>query len=192
MWNLLRPAPVPPPTERVRFDKWRRQYRAPFAKMNGDKEVRRYFPRTLTAQESNQQVRQWAQAHRKNGFGLYPVLQKTNNTFMGFVGLTRVEFSCDYFQQNEAVEIGWRLATDFWQQGYASEAAQAVCAYAFTRLGLESIVSMTAKANKPSEAVMQRIGMTRLGAFYHPLLPRHDSLCLHLCYQLTKKAWKKL
>ena len=42
-----------------------------------------------------------------------------------------------------AVEIGWRLAYDFWNKGYATEGAKAVLNYGFETIGLDEIVSFT-------------------------------------------------
>lgn len=64
------------------------------------------------------------------------------------------------------VEVGWRLKRSAWGHGYASEAARAVLALGFEEFGLREIVSFTTLGNVRSQAVMQRIGMTRLVAYY--------------------------
>ena len=53
------------------------------------------------------------------------------------------------------VEIGWRLAADYHNQGYATEAAKAVLSLAKSA-GIERLFSFTAKINAPSERVMQK------------------------------------
>lgn len=61
-------------------------------------------------------------------------------------------------------EIGWRLNREAWGQGYASEAAKAALDDGFARLGLKEILSYTAETNLRSQAVMERIGMSRTPA----------------------------
>lgn len=58
-------------------------------------------------------------------------------------------------------EVGlyWSLAPAFRGQGYATEAARALIAYAFAALNLRRIVATTEHANAASIAVMRRLGM---------------------------------
>jgi RimJ/RimL family protein N-acetyltransferase len=59
------------------------------------------------------------------------------------------------------IEIGWRLARSAWGHGYATEAALASLAFGFQVLALPEILAVTTAGNLRSQAVMQRIGMTR-------------------------------
>ncbi len=58
-------------------------------------------------------------------------------------------------------EVGlyWALASAYQGQGYATEAARAMVAHAFTRLHLKHIVATTEYDNYPSIGVMRRLGM---------------------------------
>lgn len=60
------------------------------------------------------------------------------------------------------VEVGWHLHPDAWGNGYATEAASAAVADAFSR-GQPRIIAVTDPRNKPSQAVCRRIGMRHLG-----------------------------
>lgn len=48
---------------------------------------------------------------------------------------------------------------DKWEQGYATEAAQAWLDYGFSTLGLAHIIAMIEKANRRSVRVAEKIGM---------------------------------
>ncbi len=88
------------------------------------------------------------------------------------------------------VEIGWRLAPQFWGRGHATEAAEAILAYGFRTLGLPEIVSFTALGNARSFAVMERLGMRRLPeTFDLLLLPEGHPHRPHCLYSLTREAW---
>ena len=68
-----------------------------------------------------------------------------------------------------AVEIAWRFDSQYRHKGYATEAAKKSLEFALNELKLKEVVSFTAKLNKPSEKVMQRIGMENTGnTFNHP------------------------
>ena len=60
------------------------------------------------------------------------------------------------------VEIGWHLHPGAWGHGYATEAAEAVLADAFSR-GLSEVLAVTDPENQASQAVCRRLGMTSLG-----------------------------
>jgi len=88
------------------------------------------------------------------------------------------------------VEVGYRLAQKYWGQGYATEGARAALDVGFNKLGLEEIVSFTAIANLPSQAVMQRIGMINAHEdFDHPALPEGSELRRHCLYRISREQW---
>ena len=143
-------------TERLLLRRWRDDDRAPFAEMNSDPEVMRYFPQPLTPDESDAVVARIEQGFERNGFGLWAV--EIEGLFAGFTGLNRTSFETP---MGTHVEIGWRLAKWAWGHGYATEAASYVLRTAFEIHGLACVYSFTTETNLKSEAVMRRIGMTR-------------------------------
>lgn len=155
-------------TERLVLRRWTDSDRVPFAELNADPEVMRYFPRQLSRAESDAFVDRIEAGFDDNGFGLWAV--EIDGRFAGYTGLNRTVFATP---MGSHVEIGWRLAQWAWGRGYASEAAQCVLAHAFGDLGLRDIYSFTTETNARSEAVMRRIGMTRRADldFDHPNLP---------------------
>lgn len=155
-------------TERLILRRWTDDDRAPFAELNADPEVMGYFPNVMTRQESDASVDRIEQGFEKNGFGLWAV--EVDGRFAGFTGLNRTSFDTP---MGPHVEIGWRFAKWAWGKGYASEAARCVLESAFSNLGLTEIYSFTTETNRPSEKVMQRIGMTRREDldFDHPNTP---------------------
>lgn len=60
------------------------------------------------------------------------------------------------------VEVGWHLHPEAWGNGYATEAAKAAVADAFSR-GQHRIIAVTHPNNQTSQAVCRRIGMRHLG-----------------------------
>jgi ribosomal-protein-alanine N-acetyltransferase len=87
-----------------------------------------------------------------------------------------------------AVEVGWRLAHEYWGRGYAPEAGRASLDYAFDVIGLDEVVSFTTVANLRSQRVMQKLGMTRDPAddFDHPALPEDHPMRRHVLYRITR------
>jgi RimJ/RimL family protein N-acetyltransferase len=88
--------------------------------------------------------------------------------FVGFVGLQRPTFDAPFAHGEPLVEVGWRLAADWWGLGIATEGAVASLRFAVDTLGLSEVVSFTVPPNLRSQAVMARIGMQYDGVFEHP------------------------
>jgi ribosomal-protein-alanine N-acetyltransferase len=171
-------------TARLVLRRWRVEDRGPFAALNADPEVMRFFPAVLSPAESAA-LAEAIEAHfDAHGFGLWAVEVPGVAAFAGYVGLNVPTFTAAF---TPCVEIGWRLAAAHWGRGYATEAARAVRAHAWT-LGLDEIVSFTTVANARSRAVMARLGMRHDPAddFEHPRLPPGHPLRPHVLYRVRR------
>ncbi|MBE7637190.1 GNAT family N-acetyltransferase [Sneathiella sp. P13V-1] len=172
-------------TERLICRLFRDSDREPFARLNGNATVMRYFPSTLTVEQSNSMVDELGRRQEKNGYTFWATERKEDGAFIGFVGLNKTG---DNMPFSPSVEIGWRLDEPYWGKGYASEAAKGVLKYAFDKLGVDEVISFTAEINEPSQKVMQRIGMTHEGEYFdHPALDNGHPLKRHILYRTTQK-----
>jgi RimJ/RimL family protein N-acetyltransferase len=174
-------------TERLLLRPWRDEDFAPFAALNADPEVMRYFPGPLTREESDAMAARIAAAIERDGWGLWAVERRDSGEFIGFTGLAVPRFDFPFLP---AVEVGWRLARGAWGHGFATEAALASLDHGFGHLGLEEVVSLTSVQNERSQAVMRRLGMKRdaEGDFEHPAYRPGDPLRAHVLYRLRSDA----
>jgi RimJ/RimL family protein N-acetyltransferase len=168
-------------TDRLRLRRWREADLAPFAAMNADPEVMRYFPAPLSRAESDRAVDRFERRFDEQGFGLWALELRATGEFLGFTGLNPMPAG---MPGAGGIEVGWRLARRAWRHGYATEAARAAVEVAFAGLGLSEVWSLTAVANTPSEAVMHRLGMRRWALVDHPQLPEGHWLRPHVVYRL--------
>lgn len=168
-------------TPRLLLRRWREADRAPFAAMNADPEVMRYFPATLDRAASDALVDRVEQHLARHGFGLWALEVRATGDLIGFTGLNPMP---DGVPGAGGYEIGWRLARAAWHQGYATEAATAARDVALGQLGMPELWSMTAVLNTPSQAVMRRIAMSRHGEFDRIQVPE-GPLRRHVLYRLT-------
>jgi RimJ/RimL family protein N-acetyltransferase len=166
---------------RVVLRQWREDDREPFARLNADPETMRYFPSTMSREESDAMVDRVSEMIAERGWGLWAVEVPGVAPFVGFVGLNVPRFMPD------AVEVGWRLLKEHWGNGYATEAAGEALRYGFEELGLDEIVSFTTVSNTPSRRVMERIGMTHDPSrdFDHPNVPE-GPLKRHVLYAIRR------
>ncbi|MEU4512666.1 GNAT family N-acetyltransferase [Nonomuraea wenchangensis] len=170
-------------TERLIMRRWREEDREPFAAMNADPEVMEHFPAPLTREQSDTLVDRIERHFDERGYSLWALEVIGTGEFIGFAGLAWQTFDAPFLP---AAEIGWRLARPAWGHGYATEAARRALTYAFEEAGLTDVISMTAATNLRSQAVMQRLGMTRDPAedFDHPSVPEDSPLRRHVLYRL--------
>lgn len=161
-------------TDRLRLRCWRSDDVAPFAAINGDRKVMRYFPGLMSRSESDALAGAIQDRFRAWGFGFWAV-ETPDLPFAGFIGLSRPTYEAAFLP---AVEVGWRLAPSCWGQGLATEGARLALAYGFEHVGLDQIVAIAPVANKPSIRVMQNLGMRRdpAGDFDHPALADHPAI----------------
>ena len=171
-------------TGRLILRRWREEDRVSFRRMNADPRVMEFMPKVLEAAESDALMDRMERHFEEHGFGLFAVELKGDGEFIGFVGLSVPGFEAAFMP---AVEIGWRLAAEYWGQGLATEAAREALRYAFDVVGLASVVSFTVPANVRSLRVMERIGMQMVGEFEHPRLPVGHVLRRHLLYRVSKE-----
>ena len=173
-------------TQRLLLRRWTEADREPFARLNADPRVMEFFPRCLAREESDRIAGQIEGIIEERGFGFWAAELTGNGTFIGFIGLSVPAFEAHF---TPCVEIGWRLAAEYWNRGLATEGATAAVSHAFGVLGLSELVSFTAEINVPSRRVMEKIGMTRdpTEDFDHPNVPAGHRLRRHVLYRLANK-----
>jgi [ribosomal protein S5]-alanine N-acetyltransferase len=106
---------------------------------------------------TREQMQHWLQRnldHQKEfGYGLFSVILKQSGGLIGDCGLEQME-------DQGAAELGYDFRSDFWNQGFATEAACAVRDYAFDVLKLPRLISLIRVGNLSSKRVAEKAGMT--------------------------------
>ncbi len=174
-------------TERLILRAWRDSDLEPFARLNADARVMRYFPAPLTTAESDALATRIRSAFDQRGWGLWAVEIPGVAPFAGFIGLSQPRFEAHF---TPCTEVGWRLAPECWGHGYATEGALAAIGFGFRELHLDEVVSFTAESNTPSRRVMERAGMTHTPAddFEHPGLPAGHALRRHVLFRRARQG----
>lgn len=134
---------------------WRDEDVAPFAEINADPEVTRYLGgggSPLTPFEAAAFVERTRGHWERWGYGLWAVELLETSRFAGFVGPSHHRW------YPGEVELGWRLDRTLWSRGVATEGGAAAMEHAFTRLGLERLISVIHRHNLASRRVAEKIG----------------------------------
>ncbi|MAS12540.1 MAG: GNAT family N-acetyltransferase [Nitratireductor sp.] len=178
-------------THRLVLRNWSEEDRPFFHRINSDDMVMEFFPFRRNREEADAVMDRIRDGIAKNGFGFAAAALKCSGQPIGFIGLHKPSGLTNL--PDGSIEIGWRLAPEYWGKGYVTEAAQAWLAFGFDKLGLEEIVSFAVVHNARSIAVMRRIGMHHdpNGDFDHPGVPEsHPHLKRHALYRLTRSDWR--
>lgn len=96
--------------------------------------------------------------YQKYGYGRLAIEWKENHKFIGFAGLK-------YLEDLEEVDLGYRLFSEYWGKGIATEAGKACLEFGFLKLNLEKIIAMILPDNRKSERVLDKLKMTYLKDF---------------------------
>ncbi|MFZ3569630.1 GNAT family N-acetyltransferase [Streptomyces sp. BH097] len=132
---------------------------APLAEIQADPTVMRHIgdgaPRSLD--ETAEDIERWEDEWDDEGFGLFAVELLGSGELAGAVGLYVPDAPP---QVADHIGIQWRLARQFWGQGYASEAAQASLEFALQDRGIDRVVAVTSETDASSAKVVHKLGMT--------------------------------
>jgi RimJ/RimL family protein N-acetyltransferase len=171
-------------TARLILRPWRDADRAPYAAMMADPEVGYWLGATLDEAQANAQIDRFMADSGGRGPGFLAVERRGDGAFLGAACLRDVP---DGHPLAGEAEVGWRLARRAWGAGFATEAARALLAQGFGRLGLPEIVAFTAVTNARSRAVMERLAFARRRQrdFDHPGLAAGHPLRRHVVYAIA-------
>ena len=118
-----------------------------FLQYIGDKSVR-------TLDDARSYIRNGPlKSYEENGFGLYWVGLKENECAIGICGLIKRDTLSE-------PDIGFAFLPEYWDKGYAHEAAAEVMRHAREGLRLNRILAITTPDNEPSAKLLGKIGLT--------------------------------
>jgi RimJ/RimL family protein N-acetyltransferase len=175
-------------TERLLLRRWAPEDADAFAEMNADPEVMAHIGPPLTRVQSDAFLDRIGKQFDEVGYGLWAVVVHDTGRLAGFTGLAVLGHAAP---TTTAVEVGWRLVSDAWGHGYATEAATAAVDLAFGVLALDELVSITTPGNLRSQAVMRRLGLRRSPEldFERAGLAPDDPLKPAVVHRLARAEW---
>lgn len=121
-----------------------------------DPEVRRYLLDGRVVEEAwvRGEVEASRQRFTDGGAGLWAIRRRGEAAVVGFVGFRA-------FFDPPRMQLLYGLSPSSWGRGYATEAAEAACRYAFDVLGWDEVAAATDLPNAASIRVLERLGMAR-------------------------------
>jgi RimJ/RimL family protein N-acetyltransferase len=93
----------------------------------------------------------WTNQER-SGYGMFLVCLKDGGDPAGCCGLL-------YRKNLDVTDIGFAFLPEFWNRGFAYEAAEAIMKYGYSTLGVNNIVGLTSEDNPGSIRLLKKLGM---------------------------------
>lgn len=132
--------------------------------LNSDREVMKHITggEPMPPEQSEARLKFYLSHWQQHGFGLFAVEYKGKDEFAGFCGI-------QYLDNTTEVEIGYRLAKDYWGKGIATESAKACLKFGFGDVKLDRIVAVVRPDNLASQHVLEKIGLRyeKLAHYYN-------------------------
>jgi ribosomal-protein-alanine N-acetyltransferase len=150
-------------------------------------EVVRYLPNEpFTESDARAFAMRWSEQARQSDewHEVMVVLLKADGRLIGYVPFER------FNQGYRTREIGWVFDPDYQGQGYATEAARAVLALAFEKLGLHRMVATCDPRNGASYRVMEKLGMRREAHHVKDVQIRGE-WCDEYFYAILEEEWAR-
>lgn len=122
-----------------------------------DEETMQYYSRAFDMDKTRSWIDWNLDNYSRYGFGLWAIILKETNQFIGDCGITMQNIHGD---GNLFPEIGYHIDKQFWCKGYASQAAKACLRYAFENMDYNEIFCYQKWTNIPSRKVAEKMGMS--------------------------------
>jgi len=128
--------------------------------MVGNSDVMRYVKKTLNLDEAKQELTKFIEYYdnEKIFFNIWAVEEKGSQQVVGLCGV--------YQNEDNEIEIAYRLRASFWGNGFGSEIAKGLLEYCFKEFKVEKLVAYVVKENIGSVKILEK-EMNFITEFYN-------------------------
>jgi [ribosomal protein S5]-alanine N-acetyltransferase len=165
-------------TARLGFRCWSREDLALAAGLWSDPDVRRFTGGPLPPEDVEEQLRTEIASMTAHGLQYWPMFLLADAAHVGCAGLRPCR------PEDRVYELGFALRAAYWGRGLATEAGEAVVAFAFDNRGAAALFAGHHPANATSRRVLQKLGFH----YTHEELYPPTGL-MHPSYLLTRAAY---
>jgi len=177
-------------TDRLVLRKWREDDLALWLAHLNTPAVRAYLGGVQSQEAVATRFAQVLSAWDADGFSFLAVERRDDGEFLGTCGIARVSNEPAPEPLASGLQVGWQMRQEAWGEGYTTEAARAIMAYAFAALEQDIMWAQTSERNRGSWAVMAKLGMSRRAEldYFDPAYPPEDNPAM--VWSITRQAWE--
>jgi len=171
-------------TKNLLLRQWKEEDLEAYAKLTSSKEIMKYFPRTLTREQSDKAARKFQKLLEERSWGFWAVEEKSSGQFIGYAGL---HAPATKFPFSPCIEIAWRMQDKYWDNGYVLEAGRVIIRAAFEIFALDEVVYFSSLKNLKGEKLASALNMKKEDEnFNHPFVELEHELSEHYLYRIKK------
>ena len=116
----------------------------------------------------------------------YAICLKDNEEIIGSISL---DFECSFIQDNNECGIGFWIGKPYWNNGYATEAAEELIKHSFENLNINKIWCGYYEGNERSKKVQEKLGFTNHQLCNNIEVPQLKTTRIGYSNNLTKEQW---
>ena len=132
-----------------------------------------------TRTEAAAYIPEWIAQWEKNGIGYWSLIDKADETIVGFGGITVKQIGPYY-----GLNLYFRLSPSVWGKGLASFIGRSAFVEAFEKRTFEAVYGLVRPANIPSCRALERLGLTVVGE-----LQDVENAAPSLIYRITQETY---
>jgi len=126
-------------------------------KIYSNPDIMKFYPDPYSKDKMNELISRYIEHYKSFGHSLWAMILKSENTLIGDCGIIR-----QIINDEPENEIGYHLHSNYWHQGYATEAAMACKNLGFKQFKYKKLISLIRPVNIPSINLAKRIGFKLL------------------------------
>ena len=146
-----------------------------------DPETMRHYPKPFDENHIKDWIEWNLQNYEEYGFGLWAVVLRETDEFIGDCGLT-----IQNIDGESLPEIGYHIHKNHWRKGFGSEAASEVRDWAFMNTEYDCLYSYMKYTNIGSYSTAVAIGMKKVKEYHD------EKNGISYAYAIKREEWEKL
>ncbi|MBC77745.1 MAG: GNAT family N-acetyltransferase [Halobacteriovoraceae bacterium] len=178
-------------TDRVRLRQFNLEDEALIQDLDSDPEVMRFLTDGVPSDDAlvKKTIKTFLELKEKtNGrLGYWAAVDCESGEFIGWFQLRPLK---EDPENNEVLELGYRLKRKFWGKGIGTEVSKALVKKAFEVLAAKEVWAIAHKSNLGSTNIMKKCGLTYQYEKEYPPYPGRDKKCVY--YRITHGEFKGL
>ncbi len=149
-------------TDRLGFSHWNEDDLTLAMTLWGDPRVSAWIGGPFAEEEVRARLAREIELHRAHKVQYWPVFLLHDGELAGCAGLR------PYREDKQILELGFHFRPQYWGQGLAYEAAQAVIAFAFETLAIKALFAGHHPENAASERLLGKLGFRFTHQEFYP------------------------
>jgi len=149
-------------SDRLSFIEIKQEHLTDLFKLFGDNNVTKYYNlKTFETEQDGQKFIDWYKNRFKEKLSIrWGISLKGQSEIIGTIGFNN-------FTKNHRANIGYDLQTEYWNNGYATEALKTIVEFGFKQLKINRIEAEVMIGNTASERILEKLGFTNEGLLRH-------------------------